>query len=116
MLGTNINSAVLSFTGTFRLVDHQFHMCALLPVNFECMHTLHGVYLYKTAQKVHICVKESLDNQPENLCTFYPGTTAPDDDEEEDLSDIEEGDDADATSAKQLSKKHQVSRFNCTPP
>jgi hypothetical protein len=39
-----------------------------------------------------------------------PGTVAPDDEEEEDLSDMEEGDDADATSAKQLSKKQQVSR------
>ena len=37
-----------------------------------------------------------------------PGTVVPDDEEEEDLSDMEEGDDADATSAKQLSKKQQV--------
>ena len=40
----------------------------------------------------------------------HSGTVAPDDEEEEDLSDIEEGDDADATSAKQLSKKQQVNR------
>ncbi len=38
------------------------------------------------------------------------GTVAPDGEEEEDLSDMEEGDDADATSAKQLSKKQQVNR------
>ena len=32
-----------------------------------------------------------------------------DDDEDEELSDLEGGEEADATSAKQLSKKHQVS-------
>lgn len=40
---------------------------------------------------------------------MHAGNAVPDDDEEEDLSDMEEGDDADATSAKQLSKKQQVS-------
>ena len=44
------------------------------------------------------------------IAVHCPGNVAPDDDEEEDLSDMEEGDDADATSAKQLSKKQQVSQ------
>ena len=43
------------------------------------------------------------------LNAMHSGNAVPDDDEEEDLSDMEEGDDADATSAKQLSKKQQVS-------
>ena len=43
------------------------------------------------------------------LNAMHAGNAVPDDDEEEDLSDMEEGDDADATSAKQLSKKQQVS-------
>lgn len=45
------------------------------------------------------------------LNTMHAGNAVPDDDEEEDLSDMEEGDDADATSAKQLSKKQQVSWY-----
>ena len=53
----------------------------------------HSSYKYFVAFKFTVCC---------------PGTVAPDDEEEEDLSDMEEGDDTDATSAKQLSKKQQV--------
>lgn len=45
----------------------------------------------------------------QGIAVRYPGNVPPDDDEEEDLSDMEEGNEADATSAKQLSKKQQVS-------
>ena len=40
--------------------------------------------------------------------------TADDEDEDEDLSDMEGGEEADASSAKQLSKKHQVSINMCS--
>ena len=48
--------------------------------------------------------------QPHLHQTFNLATaTADEEDEDEDLSDMEGGEDADASSAKQLSKKHQVS-------